>query len=71
MLIKAKVTAGSSREEVTKVSGDTYNIKVKEKAKNNLANRRVIEILQNEYGRASIVRIIKGNRKRSKIISVN
>jgi uncharacterized protein YggU (UPF0235/DUF167 family) len=45
MFIKVKVFPDSKKDEIIKKADDRFEIKVKEKAKNGLANKKVIEIL--------------------------
>lgn len=72
MYIKVKVLAGSKKESIKKKNKDTYMIAVKEKAERNLANKRICEIMAQEF-KVSIknVRIISGHQSPSKILSIN
>ena len=45
MYIKVVVRAGERKEELKQTKEDHFEIKVKEKAEKNMANRRVIEML--------------------------
>lgn len=69
MYIKVKIVAGASREKVEKVSEDHYNISVKEKALNNNANRRMLDIMHTEYP-SSKIKLISGHHSPSKILSI-
>jgi uncharacterized protein YggU (UPF0235/DUF167 family) len=69
MYIKVKITANSRKEVVEKVSDDSYKISVKEKAENNNANSRILEIMHGEYPNSAI-RIISGHYSPSKILSI-
>lgn len=69
MYIKVKITANSRKEVVEKVSEDQYKISVKEKAENNNANRRILEIMHDNYPNSAI-RIISGHHSPSKILSI-
>lgn len=69
MYLKVKIIAGAQKELVEKISNDHYNISVKEKAKNNNANRRLLEIMHTEYPN-SIIRLISGHHSPSKILSI-
>lgn len=60
----------SKKELVQRVSEDHYDVSVKEKAENNRANDRLLEIMRNEYPN-SIVRIISGHHSPSKILSID
>ena len=70
MYIKVKMKPGSKKELVQKVSIDHYDICVKEKAENNRANDRLLEIMRNEYPN-SIIRMISGHHSPSKILSID
>ncbi len=71
MLIKIKVLADSKKEEILKEEGDCYLIKVREPAKNNLANKRVLDILSLHFNIARHkLKIVKGSRQPNKIIEV-
>ena len=67
--IKVKVETESRKEEVFEIKPDNFNIKVKEKAENNLANRRVLEILKGSFFKnAKNLKIVSGHKKPSKIL---
>ncbi len=71
MYIKVRVTAGSKKEIIEKKSEDHYIISVKEKAKMNMANKRVLEIIASIYHiPTKSVRIINGHQSPSKILSI-
>lgn len=70
MYIKVKILAGAKKEVVKKISNDHFDISVKEKAENNNANRRLLEIMHNEYPNSAI-RIISGHHSPSKILSID
>jgi uncharacterized protein len=69
--IHVKVKAGMSRESFKEKSKDHFEISVKEKAENNNANSRVLEIIS-EYFKVpkSKVRIVNGHRHPSKLIVI-
>ncbi len=69
MYIKVKIIAGAKKEVVEKVSEDHYTISVKEKAENNNANKRLLEIMHNEYPNSEI-RLVSGHHSPSKILSI-
>jgi uncharacterized protein YggU (UPF0235/DUF167 family) len=70
MYIKLKVLTDRKEEQVTCVSSDEYHLSIKEKAENNRANHRVLEIMRTFYPNTSI-KIVSGHHSPSKIISVN
>ena len=71
MYIKVRVLAEAKKENLTKVSKDHFSITVKEPAKQNLANRRIIEMIASHF-RIPVrqIRIISGHRSPSKILSL-
>lgn len=71
MYIKVYVTASAKKEKFAKLSDTHFEISVKEKAQQNLANRRVIDLVSAHFRiPARATRIISGHRSRSKIISI-
>jgi uncharacterized protein YggU (UPF0235/DUF167 family) len=70
MYIKVRVKADSRAESVIQESKDHYVISVKEKAERNLANKRIIEILKEEFPNR-LIRIIHGHKGPSKLIAVD
>ncbi|MBU2103894.1 DUF167 domain-containing protein [Patescibacteria group bacterium] len=71
MYIHARVTAGARKETFEQTSSDHFIISVREKAENNLANKRVREVIS-EYFKipSSQVRIVNGHHSPSKLLSV-
>lgn len=67
--IHAKVTAGAGKEVFKQKNEDHFLISVKEKAENNRANKRVLEILA-EYFKIpkSKIRIVNGHHNPSKLL---
>jgi uncharacterized protein YggU (UPF0235/DUF167 family) len=69
MFVKVKVSPGERREEVTRLAVDTYSVRVRERAENNAANRRVCALIAAALGvPAGRVRIVRGHHGRSKIL---
>jgi uncharacterized protein YggU (UPF0235/DUF167 family) len=72
MYIKVRVHAGVKWEYIEKIKEDTYEVAVKEEAKEGRANKRVLELLSQELSLPkSALRMISGHHFPSKIISVN
>ena len=72
MYIKVRVYPKSKKEEFEKISENKFNIKVKQKAERNLANKRVVEIIAKYFEvREKDVKIVNGHRSPSKLISIN
>jgi len=71
MYIKVKVTPNSKKETFEKISEDHFKISVKEEAKMNMANRRVVEIIAQNFGiLPGKVRLVSGHHSPSKILNV-
>ena len=71
MHITVRVKTGAKQESVRKISADRFEITVREKPENNLANRRVVALVAIEFGvPASKIRVLKGHRRRSKTLSI-
>lgn len=71
MYVKVIVNAGAKKEVVNRLSENRFKVSVKEKAKQNQANRRVIEIMA---GRFSVlpkqVKIISGHHHPAKLLKI-
>lgn len=70
MYIHVKVVAGSSKEAFEKIDETHFRIWVREQAKNNLANNRVIEILKVKL-QTSVVRLVGGAHSPGKLFSIS
>ena len=71
MYIRIQVQAGAKKETVTQVSDTEFRITVREKAKMNAANKRIIEIAKVQiFPESSRVRIISGHHSPIKLLSV-
>ena len=71
MIIEVKVKPKSSKEEVKKVSENTYEVKVKEPPEKGKANERLIELLSGYFKvPKSKIKIKKGLTGRNKIIEI-
>lgn len=72
MYVKVRVYTGVKKEEVRLVSENRLSISVKQKPVQNLANRRVIELVAYHYKTpVKKVRIVSGHQSPSKILSVD
>ncbi len=71
MYVRVTALPDSKKELILKESDSEYTISVKEKAERNLANKRVVSIIADEF-RVSLSRvtIVSGHRSRRKIISI-
>lgn len=71
MYIKVRVTVGARAESFEKVKESHYVASVREKAKRNMANARVIELVAAEFGISpGAVRIVSGHHSPSKLLSI-
>ena len=72
MYIKVKVLPGAKKEVFEQISDEQFKISVKEPAKMNMANRRVIELVARNFGVLSKkIRLISGHRSPNKVLSVS
>lgn len=71
MVIKVKVWPSSKKEAVVEKTADSFEVKVKEKPVQGLANRAVINLLA-EYFKISNdrVKLVKGFKSRNKIFEI-
>ncbi len=71
MYVKVKVIAGMRKERVTQTDDNTFEMTIKEPAERNLANKRIKEILAEEFGVSpKSVRIVTGHHSQGKIFDV-
>ncbi len=70
MYVKVKITPNSKREIIIKTSSDHYEISVRQRAENNSANSRLLEIMHAEFPN-SMIRIVSGHHSPSKILSID
>ncbi|HEY9583698.1 MAG TPA: DUF167 domain-containing protein [Candidatus Paceibacterota bacterium] len=70
MYIKVKVKTEAKNEHIEKINEDHYEISVRQKAQNNMANKRILEIIRVEFPNSDI-RIISGHHSPSKILSID
>lgn len=69
MYIKIRIFPNSKKEKIDKVSEDHYEVSVIQKAENNMANSRLLEIMHAKYPNSAI-RIVSGHHSPSKILSI-
>ena len=71
MFIKVKVFPNSKKWSVVRKSENSFEIRVKEKAEQNLANKAAIKALVFKLGISPAkLRLIKGAKSRSKIFDI-
>ena len=69
--IHAKGTAGAKKEFLKQKSEDHFEVSVREKAENNMANKRVLELVSLHFKiPISKIRIVNGHRSPSKLLVV-
>jgi uncharacterized protein YggU (UPF0235/DUF167 family) len=69
MYIHVKVKTKQKEEYIKELKTSYFEVSVKEKAENNLANNRILEILKTHFNTPKI-RIINGHKSPSKLIVV-
>lgn len=71
MKVEVKVIARAKKEEIKKISEDYYRIKVCLPPERGKANKRIIELLSEEFGiKKKDIRIISGEANSRKIIEI-
>lgn len=71
MYIRVSVSAGAKKEVFKKVKNDSFLAAVKEPAEQNLANKRVLELVADHFGiLPKQIRIISGHHSPGKILSI-
>ena len=69
--IKVKVITNAPKNEIIESSSDFLKVKINAQPSKGKANRELIKFLAQEFGVAkSAVRIIKGEKRREKIIGI-
>lgn len=72
MYIRVRVATNSKNESLTKTADDHFEVRVREKAELNMANKRVVQMIAGHYGvPAGKVRIISGHHSPGKILSAD
>lgn len=72
MHIKVRAKASARKEELQRVSDAHFEVSVRAKPVQNMANKRIAELLAAHFGvPVGKVRIVKGHRSPSKIYSVD
>ena len=72
MLIKIKVFTKEKKDQIIKKKDDSFDVKIKEAPIQGAANKKLIEVLSNYFNiPIKKVRILKGFKKRNKIIEIN
>lgn len=69
--IKVKVTADAKKESIKKLGDGKFVVSVHEEAKENRANRRVIEIFEQYFKARGKVSIKSGHHRPNKMIFIN
>lgn len=71
MYVRVCVTPNARREKIIQKNIDTFDVFVREPAKNNLANTRVAQMIAEHYETPiREVRLISGHRSLRKVFSV-
>lgn len=69
MYIKLRVITEAKEEKVEELSSDSLRVWVKEKAEQNRANKRVLELVKTYY-KATRITLVNGHHNPSKIVSL-
>lgn len=70
MFIKVHVKSRAKQEVVIEAGPDLLKISVKEPARGNRANDRIIEILRARFPK-KVIRLVKGHQAPHKIVSID
>ena len=71
MYIKIKATPGAKKESFEQKSETVFEIKVKERAQKNLANKRILELVAAHFKvPRGMVRIVSGHHSPLKLIFI-
>lgn len=71
MYIRIRVVAGAKKELLETTGEDSFLVSVKQPAEQNLANRRVLELVAGHFNvEAKQIRIISGHHSSGKILSI-
>ncbi len=71
MYIKVKVNPGAREDKIKRVAEDGFEISVRAKPENNLANREVVRLLADNLKLpAGKIRLVTGHHNRSKIFDI-
>lgn len=68
MIIKVKVKAGSSKQEIENFGNNNYLIYLKEPSENNRANIELLKLLKRYFGKD--VKLVKGLKSKNKIVEI-
>lgn len=71
MEVRVRVRAGARREKLEKLSEHSFAISIREEARGNAANQRVIELVALQFKVPVVaVRIVRGHRSSSKVLAI-
>ncbi len=71
MYIKVLVLTEQKREEFRKISADSFEARLTEEAKQNRANKRLLELVREHFKMPTgVVRIVSGHHSPNKILGV-
>lgn len=70
MYIHVRIKTKQKQESVVQLSDSKYEVSVREEAKRNAANTRMIELIRLHFGKDK-VRIVSGHHSPSKLLSVD
>ncbi len=71
MIIRVRVKPKSKKEEVRKLSENSYEVRVKDPPERGRANERMLELLSRYFGKPkNKIKILRGNTSREKLVEV-
>ena len=72
MYIKVSVMTEQNREEFRKISADSFEARLTEEAKQNRANKRLLELVRAHFKMPTgVVRIVSGHHSPHKILEID
>lgn len=69
MYIHVRIKTKQKEESIEKISETKYKVSVREEAKQNMANKKMIELVQRYFDKAD-VKIVSGHHAPTKILSI-
>lgn len=71
MYIHLKVHTKSKEETFTKLKDDHFEVWVREPAERNLANKRLLDLVRENFPDAKKIKIVSGHHSPSKLFSID
>ncbi|MFT5179853.1 MAG: hypothetical protein ACI9GH_000455 [Candidatus Paceibacteria bacterium] len=71
MYIHLKVKTGQKEEYFREIKDNHFEVSLKENAERNMANKRILELVRDNFKNNKGVKIMNGHHSPSKLVSVN